>query len=89
MSVASSAAGTTALPQSTPAPDSGPLPPPLPTREQAAAAGAGAAGWWGKFRAAVKRLKKEVLALHYANQVSAMSSGKVHKEECLVPLGWF
>ncbi|KAL4440609.1 hypothetical protein ABPG75_003610 [Micractinium tetrahymenae] len=63
-------APSSALPPSStagPAFGSGPLPPPVPPPVPPRAEPA-SLGWWAAFNGAVKKLKRQVLALHYANQ---------------------
>lgn len=60
------------------------------TAHAAAPQPSAASGWWGHFKAAVKRLKREVLALHYAMQVlkrrcPASCSRRESPLPCLLP----
>ena len=62
-----------ALPQSSPA---APSPPPSAA---AATDDEPRLGWWARLNRAVKKLKREVLALHYAIQVGAQPKGVRHR----------
>lgn len=90
-------APSSVLPPSSPAGvagGSGPLPPlPPPPPPPAPAARPPPRGWWAAFKAAVKKLKHQVLALHYANQARLVqrvpqASGTAARRSGLPRLPW-
>ena len=66
---AANGSSAVALPQLTPT---------APSSSGDAAADEPRLGWWARLNHAVKKLKREVLALHYAIQVGAQPEGARH-----------